>query len=79
MANKGEFEMFSYRVDEEISIELLQQHHKEELYNLIDSNREHLRKWLLWVDKRKSADDFEPIIPSQSFRCGLKIMVTIMA
>jgi ribosomal-protein-serine acetyltransferase len=63
MANKGEFEMFSYRVDEEISIELLQQHHKEELYNLIDSNREHLRKWLLWVDKRKSADDFEPIIP----------------
>jgi ribosomal-protein-serine acetyltransferase len=56
-------EMFSYRVDEEISIELLQQHHKEELYDLIDTNREHLRKWLLWVDKRKSADDFEQIIP----------------
>jgi ribosomal-protein-serine acetyltransferase len=55
--------MFSYKVDEEISIELLQQHHKEELYELIDSNREHLRKWLLWVDKRKSADDLEPIIP----------------
>ena len=47
MANKGEYEMFPYRVDEEISIELLQQHHKEELYNLLDSNREHLRKWLL--------------------------------
>ena len=55
--------MFSYKVDEQIEIELLQQHHKEELYRLIDSNREHLRKWLLWVDKRKSAADLEPIIP----------------
>jgi ribosomal-protein-serine acetyltransferase len=55
--------VFSFRVDEEISIELLQQHHKEELFELIDTNREHLRKWLLWVDKRKSAEDFESIIP----------------
>ncbi|RXJ04190.1 N-acetyltransferase [Anaerobacillus alkaliphilus] len=55
--------MFSFKVDNEISIELLQQHHKNELFELIDTNREHLRKWLLWVDKRKSAEDFEPIIP----------------
>ncbi|MFD0051273.1 GNAT family N-acetyltransferase [Actinomycetes bacterium NPDC127524] len=55
--------MFSFRVDKEIEIELLQQHHKEELYQLIDENREYLRKWLLWVDKRKSAGDFESIIP----------------
>lgn len=55
--------MFSYKVDEEISIELLQQHHKEELFELIDTNREHLRKWLVWVDKRNSPRDFEAIIP----------------
>lgn len=55
--------MFSYKVDEKIEIELLQQHHREELYKLININRDHLRKWLLWVDKRKSAEDFEPIIP----------------
>lgn len=55
--------LFSFKVDDEISIELLQQHHKEELFELIDTNREHLRKWLLWVDKRKSVEDFEPIIP----------------
>jgi ribosomal-protein-serine acetyltransferase len=55
--------VFSYKVDEQIEIELLQQQHKEELFTLIDTNREHLRKWLLWVDKRKSAEDFEPIIP----------------
>jgi ribosomal-protein-serine acetyltransferase len=55
--------MFNFRVDENTVIELLQQHHKQELFTLIDTNREHLRKWLLWVDKRKSAEDFESVIP----------------
>lgn len=55
--------MFSFKVDEKISIELLQLLHKEELFTMIDANREHLRKWLLWVDKRKSPDDFDSIIP----------------
>lgn len=55
--------MFSFKVDKEISIELLQLHHTEELFTLIDTNREHLRKWLLWVDKRQSPVDLEPVIP----------------
>ena len=59
--------MFAYKADEEISIELLQQHHKEELYDLIDSNREHLRKWLLWVDKINAN---QQKILSRSFRFG---------
>ena len=55
--------MFTFKVDDNIAIELLQQQHKEELFHLIDKNRVHLRKWLLWVDKRQSSEDFEPIIP----------------
>ncbi|BCB03607.1 GNAT family N-acetyltransferase [Bacillus sp. KH172YL63] len=55
--------MFSFTVDEEISIELFQQQHKKELYELIDSNRSHLRQWLLWVDKRQCPEDLEPVIP----------------
>lgn len=56
--------MFSMRVDDRTFIELLQQHHKDELFSLIDMNRAHyLRKWLLWVDKRQSPQDFEAIIP----------------
>lgn len=55
--------MFSVRVDDQTTIDLLQQHHKEELFALIDANRDHLRRWLLWVDKRQSPEDFEPIIP----------------
>ncbi|NMH70976.1 GNAT family N-acetyltransferase [Bacillus sp. RO3] len=55
--------MFSFKVDQEISIELFQQHHKEELFEMIDSNRDYLRQWLLWVDKRRSPEDLEPTIP----------------
>lgn len=55
--------MFSYQVDKEIELVLLQQHHKDELFELIDRNRKYLRQWLLWVDKRTCAEDFEPIIP----------------
>lgn len=29
---------------------------------MINENRIHLRKWLLWVDKRKSPEDLDPII-----------------
>lgn len=39
--------MFSFRVNDSISLELLQQHHSEEIFKLIDNNREHLRQWLL--------------------------------
>ncbi|KGA98397.1 alanine acetyltransferase [Alkalihalobacillus alcalophilus ATCC 27647 = CGMCC 1.3604] len=54
--------MFSFKIDQKITVELIQQHQKEELFELVDSNRQHLRPWLLWVDKRKTPDDFEPII-----------------
>ncbi|MED1205795.1 GNAT family N-acetyltransferase [Heyndrickxia acidicola] len=54
--------MFSFKVDEKIEIQLFQQEHKNELFSLIDKNREHLRKWLLWVDKRQSPEGLEPVI-----------------
>jgi ribosomal-protein-serine acetyltransferase len=54
--------MFSFQVNESISLELMQQHQAEEIFQLIDDNREHLREWLLWVDKRKSAEDMVPVI-----------------
>lgn len=54
--------MFSFHVNESISLELLQEHQAEEIFELIDANREHLREWLLWVDKRKTADDMLPVI-----------------
>lgn len=55
--------MFTLRVDDEIELQLLEKHHKEELYQLINQNRNHLRRWLPWVDGTKSADAYNEICP----------------
>ncbi|OOG91221.1 GNAT family N-acetyltransferase [Bacillus pseudomycoides] len=55
--------MFTLRVDDEIKLQLLEKHHKEELYQLVDRSREHLRKWLPWVKGTKSADAYDEILP----------------
>ncbi len=56
-------QLFSYKIDNELHIELIELQQKGELYELIDKNRKYLREWLLWVDKRTSENDFEDIIP----------------
>ena len=42
--------MFSKEIAEDAELRMLQPHHADELYTLVDSNREHLRRWLPWVD-----------------------------
>ncbi|MCG8653344.1 MAG: GNAT family N-acetyltransferase [Pirellulales bacterium] len=41
---------------------LLEPHHAEELFALVDANREMLREWLPWVDASQSADDSRAFI-----------------
>jgi len=49
--------MFPFRLTRELSLELLDVRHAEELFHLTDANREHLRAWLPWVDQARSTDD----------------------
>lgn len=55
--------MFTLNVDQEIELQLFQLHHSEELFNLIDQNRLHLRQWLAWVDSMDSPLQYHSIIP----------------
>ncbi|MBY0123117.1 GNAT family N-acetyltransferase [Bacillus sp. S/N-304-OC-R1] len=55
--------MFVLKVDQDIELQLFQLHHSEELYNLVDSNRHHLREWLPWVDNMTSPAQYHAIIP----------------
>lgn len=48
--------MFPHRVDEGIGLELLELRHADELYAVTDKNREHLRRWLPWVDATTSSE-----------------------
>ncbi|WP_035323598.1 GNAT family N-acetyltransferase [Peribacillus kribbensis] len=51
------------KVNNDLFIELMGPEHKYELFHIIDTNREHLGKWLLWVNKRQAADDLDPVFP----------------
>jgi ribosomal-protein-serine acetyltransferase len=54
--------MFPFRLNEEVSLELLDLRHAEELFRVTDANREQLRKWLPWVDGSQSAEDTRAFI-----------------
>ncbi|WP_102271950.1 GNAT family N-acetyltransferase [Cytobacillus massiliigabonensis] len=56
--------MFTLKVDQEIELQLFQLHHAEELYHLVDANRNHLREWLPWVDSMSSPSQYHTIIPT---------------
>lgn len=44
-------------VDKELQLGFLEEPHAGPLFNLIDSNRIHLRQWLPWVDSMKTPED----------------------
>jgi ribosomal-protein-serine acetyltransferase len=54
--------MFALTVDEKTSIELLEEHHAEELFMVVEANRSYLRQWLPWLDGSRSAEDTRAFI-----------------
>ena len=54
--------MFNIKVDHEINLRLFQQQDRSELFQLVESNRTHLREWLPWVDSITSSHQYFPII-----------------
>lgn len=49
--------MFKYVIDNDIELRLLENRNAEELFNLIDCCRNHLKEWLPWVDGTKNVED----------------------
>lgn len=54
--------MLIIKVDHEINLQLFQQQDCSELFQLVESNRNHLREWLPWVDSITSSHQYFPII-----------------
>lgn len=46
-------DQFILRIESYLRLELLDQSHAVELFELIDGNREYLRRWLPWLDSSK--------------------------
>jgi len=57
-----EHPMFSHKIDEHTELRLLEEHHSEEFFALIEENRQYLREWLSWLDTIRSVDDVRRMI-----------------
>jgi len=71
--------MLAHRISDTITLRLLQAHHAKILFDLVDSNRDHLRDWLPWLDKTLSEKDSAGFISGMlstfastgAFVCGI--------
>jgi ribosomal-protein-serine acetyltransferase len=54
--------MFFFTVDEDITLKLLTNQNSTELFKIVDKNRVFLRKWLPWVDRKKTVEEFQSSI-----------------
>ena len=57
--------MLRYALDEHSELRLLLPHHAEALFDLTDRNRNHLRRWLPWVDRVYEVADTEKFIQNR--------------
>lgn len=54
--------MFRLRLDDTLSLQLLEARHAIELYALVDANREHLGRWFPWVLETTDPQDSRTFI-----------------
>jgi ribosomal-protein-serine acetyltransferase len=54
--------MFFHPLSADSHLELLQKNHASDLFSVVNNNREHLRKWLPWVDANTTVRDTETFI-----------------
>ncbi|KHE72815.1 GNAT family N-acetyltransferase [Halobacillus sp. BBL2006] len=54
--------MFTYKVDEELTLKMIEYRDAEELFALSDQSREHLGTWLPWIHFTESVEDTKKFI-----------------
>ena len=51
--------MFRLEIGEHIELRALEEYHAEEIFAAVERNREHLRRWLPWVDRTRAIEDVQ--------------------
>ena len=49
--------MFSYKIDSESELRLIEPAHAQELHALVDNSYEHIREWSAWLDEKSRTLD----------------------
>ncbi|MEI7026532.1 GNAT family N-acetyltransferase [Paenibacillus sp. y28] len=57
-------------IDDELRLELLELKHVQPLYELVDTNRKHLRAWLPWVDETTRPEHTKAFVRQSLARFG---------
>ncbi|AMA71914.1 MULTISPECIES: GNAT family N-acetyltransferase [Aneurinibacillus] len=70
--------MMELKVNERITLREIEHKDAAELYALVDANREHLRRFLGWVDANQSVSDTEAFIAASRQLQQMKNGVTYM-
>ncbi|WP_368863366.1 GNAT family N-acetyltransferase [Staphylococcus hominis] len=71
--------MFGYQVDKDIKLKILEEREAEQLFKLVDSNRNYLAEFLPFVEHTKKVDDskhfihsaLQQFIDGNGFHCGI--------
>lgn len=56
--------MFVHKIDEEVSLKLVEARDAERVFELTDHSREYLREWLPWLDFTTTVEDTKGFIKS---------------
>lgn len=51
-----ESQLFEYRIDEELTLALLEEQQAADLFHLLDANRAYLKQWLPWLDQNEKPE-----------------------
>lgn len=54
--------MFLYKIDEQVSLKLVELNDAERIFELTDSSRSYLKEWLSWLDFTTSVEDSREFI-----------------
>jgi ribosomal-protein-serine acetyltransferase len=71
--------MLSLELSNDAELQLLQMRHAEEVFSIIESNRDHLRPWLHWVDDARSVEDTKAFVQRclEEFAAGTGITCSV--
>ena len=71
---------FCHKVDEQLTLAIVQPCLAEEIYALVDSNREHLAQWMPWIESTKGVEQISNWIKQSlmSFSEGTGITCAIL-
>ncbi|MET3506915.1 GNAT family N-acetyltransferase [Halalkalibacter oceani] len=72
--------MFIHKIDDELSLKLIEVNDRDNIFELTERSREHLRQWLPWLDTTTKVEDTESYINMslQGFIEGKSLQTVIL-